>query len=487
MSHHRILIGTFATIAAAIATAQVPDDRAVAALSIDFPGAKTNETAVAVGSDQVMAVYHVYHGGVPAAVEIAYALADPVTGAWLQEGIINSGAIAVGLTDPSVAYDRATGDFLVCAMPLDLASIVVARYSATSGQFSAWQPVAVGVSFDKPWIVAGAAIQPIGHAPAMPSEFYITWHAADGGSKKLHYLRSRDGGFNWVGGLALTNLDDNNSTIDGSLAVPRVYETLPLYVGYRHSGASTIGFVRGDDVNSGVHAGKVRFTKLVDSGGQPIGLVTTLVHPNLYTVTAGPDFVFGGSNPISAPGFDLAVDPTNSGRLYLVYQELDSPTGSDVSVYLRRLIRQSGNVWQLEAPTTIADDPTKSSDDQFMPTMDVDSVGRVHVIYYDDQEFRPGQTDSTFEAKFNLWYAYSTNQGQFWTYWNLCDNPTAQCVGSEPAVDYSVTYDLSLRDYVGIDVGPDGNVWTTFMGMSAVRDPDPLAQETLIWSTRIQW
>lgn len=46
---------------------------------------------------------------------------------------------------------------------------------------------------------------------------------------------------------------------------------------------------------------------------------------------------------------------------------------------------------------------------------------------------------------------------------------------------------LSLRDHVGIDVGPDGDVWTTFMGISDVRDPDPDADKTLIWSTRIPW
>lgn len=439
-----------------------------------------------------MCVHHV-NGGGAAAVEIGYSIADPATGAWIEEGIINSGAIAVGLTDPTVAYDRATGDFLVCAMPLDRASIAVARFDAGSGQFGSWQTVGTGMGLDKPWIVAGAAIQPTGNAPAMPSEFYITWHGTADGNK-LHYRRSRDGGFTWVGGLALTNLNDSNSTINGVLAMPRVYETWPLYVGYRSvNGPGVIRFLRGDDINSGPHAGKVQFTVLVDSGGQPVELPTDLVSTSLFTVAAGPNFVSGVSNPLSAPGFDLSVDPTHSGRLYLVYQELDSPSGSDVSVYVRKLIRQSGNIWQLQAPTTISDNAINNSDDQFMPTMDVDAGGRIHVIYYDDQQFRPPQTDSTeYDAKFNLWYAYSADQAQTWSYWNLCDNPTGDCVESESAVDYSVIdYEvfspLALRDYIGIDVGPDGDVWTTFMGISNDRDPDPEADKTLIWSTRIPW
>ena len=372
---------------------------------------------------------------------------------------------------------------------LEPRNIVVARCEAGSTQFGAWQILATGTSFDQPWMVHGSG--PIGDAP-LPNEFYIAWRSTN---DKLGYLRSMDGGLTWRGGNALFNVNDPGSLVPTAhLPLPRVHGTRPLYVGYDTGGE--IEVLRGDDIGFGPHAGEVQFTKLqlIDSTGTVVaGIPYNLGRIDLQWALAGPD---DAANCPRGYGVDMSVDPTNPIRLYIVYQDTETypyqPGGgfplvdTDVNVYLRVLTRVDdlNPRWYVSDRILVADD---SDSDQFLPVIRVDATGRVHVAYYDDRNYRPNQNDNTFNAKFDLYYAWSSPGGQEFLdplhVLELCDDPPL-CASSLPAVDYADGLPFTIRDYLGIAVGPD-RIWTSFMGTTHNPLVDPNPDKSLIWSTQI--
>jgi len=495
---------------------QTPLPRDVAAFSVDDPGTPADESGrsmfestIAAGDAAVMAVYH----SAPAAglFEIGYALATvDSNGVWTwTEGVINPGQFAndpndpVGLTDPSVAYDLVTGDFLVCAMTRDLTRIVVARYDAQANPsaFNPWEVVLQSSGIDKTWIVAGEVfkmVPPPGFAGPIPEirlqEFYITSDGAAG----LKYLRSMDGGQNWIGGDALTDLNNSNSGISPvTVPAPRVYNKRPLYVAFVKD-LFHVEFLRGDDVNSGVHAGEVQFTHLIDDGNGQNLSVDFNWSRLAQILPVPPESITIGAR---GPGFDLSPDPTDANRLFFVYH--DTPTADpndarflDLNIYLRVLTRVSGARWSIDPPLNqlgilVADDSDPLVEtDQFLPSMDVDANGEIHIVYYDDQDFSQNDSDfcPTACPRFDVVDAVSDTGGASWQYFELCDDPQNGCASTEPAVDFrdlegqEPGSQFALRDYIGIDVR-NARVWTSFMGTSDERDTNP--DKSVIWSTQI--
>ena len=360
-----------------------------------------------------MAVYHVFPPDTPPNVqEIGYALAKLEGGAWtwFQEGIINEGAFPnVSLTDPSVAYDSFTGEFLVCAMTRDQARIILARWEPIGGQFGPWVVVsqASGAeSFDKPWIVAGEMTLGPADGPLYPDpigmrEFYITW---DGGPA-LKYLRSRDGGETWRGGDALTNLNNPSSVITPcNVPAPRVFGSQPLYVVFRKDDL-TLEFVRGDDVNGGPHDGEVRFTRLVDEQtGQNLTVHLNIGSASLFFYVP-PQNPFTGAN---GPGFDLAVDPTNANRLYLVFNDTatSDPNDKDVNIYLRVLTRNpTTGRWSVGLAILVADDGLPPETDQFLPAI-VELRRRIGVLLHEVAVVVVDDVGFAVEAHIRFWTSF---------------------------------------------------------------------------------
>jgi hypothetical protein len=377
---------------------QTPLPREAAALS-NVSGHTSDavyETTLAAGEERVLAVYHLAPVSGPP-FQIGYAIATLSGGqwSWTEEGVVNPGAFPApqSLTDPSVAYDWETGDFLVCAMvwtpnqPTATRHIYLARYSAQSQTFEPWELIASGMNLDKPWIVAGRGFQPAGFAgPQLPihQEYYITWDGDHAGQQVLKYARSNDGGNTWISSTnnnALTNLDDPDSVITPVFkAAPRVNGSRPLYVLCSDGGPRTLSLVRGDDVTSGPHQGEVQFTRLVDSADQPIEIGLNLADGFLPAPFS--DFNQGG------PGYDLAVDPSNAAKLYVVAHDTptasdpNTPPDTDMNVYLRVLTRNGAGKWSVGAPIQVNNDATVFESDQILPTMLVDTAGMVHITFY---------------------------------------------------------------------------------------------------------
>jgi len=489
--------------------AQTPLTRDVAAVSSVEPSSAAWETAIAAGETRVMSVYHVVGGG---DVRIGYAIAELQAGIWnwTQEGIINETQPGFSLLgDPSVAYDSISGDFLVCAMsPVGAAitpkSIVVARYDidANPAQFDPWQTLTTPTAFtDKPWIVAGEVFS-FAPAPGFAGpireiklrEFYIAWEVAG----TLNYLRSMDGGQTWVGGPGLFDVEDPGShVLVGKWVTPRVHNKRPIYLAHLLN-SRTFELVCGDDIDLGAHAGEVQFTRLLsdESGNPPLAIVRNRA-VNPPSVEGYVDRLPGGSTVLGRTvgvGMDLAVDPTDAGKLYVVYHDTaTNVTGdNDVNIYLRVLNRVSGAIWSVGDPIQVNNDNTQFESDQFTPAIEVDATGKIHVIFYDDRNYNElsDQLDgtATTQPRYDVWYAWAAgSQLNFQDPGHnleLCDDPPS-CANTKPAIDYgdfgAGSGDFLLRDYIGIDAGND-RIWTSFMG-SSLLDTNP--KKSVIWSSQI--
>lgn len=474
-----------------MAIGQTITPREVAAVSSVETDAAVWETAIAAGTERTIAVYKVVLD--TGFNRIGYAIAEESGGSWTwtEEGLVDPNSYAEQtLTDPSIAYDSVTGDFLVAALQYDQNgddSIIVSRFDATTATFGEWEEINTSSSDDKPWIVAGE----IGEIPAFGpfdpieyQEFYITWQGPD---VRLRYARSTDGGYNWNSSTnfdALTDPDDPNSVISGVITpAPRVAGAGPLYVVAAATGSASLIFVRGLDINSGPHAGEVSFKWMLDAE-HPTELLE--LQPNISTSGFWyrvPNL--GVANP-SGPGFDMAADPSDPNKLCVVYHDGPDPNSLDMNIYMRTLRHDKGVKWYISAfdpNATVGDDDDPFEEtDQFLPAIDVDPNDVIHVIYYDDRRY-PQDDGFSVGGRFDGYYSVSSNGGADWIHRELCDDPNNDCQGTEPAVDPNdPTTGFFLGDYICIDVGPD-RVWTAFMGICAPRDA--YDDKSLIWSTQI--
>jgi hypothetical protein len=480
----------------------------------------TYETAIAVGPDRAMAVFHVDSG---AGIHIGFARAQLSGGTWtwVEEDVINPNQDGHHLlADPSVAYDAITGEFLVCAIRIytveeqAVRDIVVARWNGTV--FEAWQPLYTAATFikiDKPWIVAGDMQIPTGPMSPIVREFYIFWVNGANGNH-LKYLHTTDGGQTWIGScperFALTNLSSCSSVIPPEFwPVPRVISNRKVYVAFLANApgnaTNRIEIVEGTDQTSGPSAGQVQFQYLTVGPAPGTRLQIDMMRrrdpPGVGSLEEVTPMIPGGGvggaiGETIGAGVDLAVDPMSPNRLYVVCHDTATAdeNDTDVNIYIYRLTRPSlTGFWTVHPRVRVNQDlnwPFPA--DQFMPSVKVDVSGRVHVVFYDDRKYNisSDQLDGllTTHPKFDVFYARSVNQGTLWSNQELCDDPPS-CATTQEALEYADFNAHSppgpgsffLRDYIGIDVGSD-RVWTSFMGSSLL---DTTAHKSLIWSSQI--
>ncbi|MCG8459716.1 MAG: glycoside hydrolase, partial [Holophagales bacterium] len=146
----------------------------------------------------------------------------------------------------------------------------------------------------------------------------------------------------------------------------------------------------------------------------------------------------------------LAVDP-GDGTLYFVYMDTTSMHGgdSDVDVYLVSST-DGGATWT--APVIVAGGPAVGGD-QFMPWLEVDDEGGLHMIFFDSRH--TPQADDVFDARLDVYYSTSDDGGASWTEYRLTEAPF-----STAGIDWPGQGQF-LGDYLGLTVG-DRQLWVSY-------------------------
>ena len=419
--------------------------RQTAAFGLAHPSENVRETDVAIGPTHAMTVFIQTAGG------IGYSMFDR-TG-WTEATLSLSGV------DPSVVYDAAGAGFVACwdqniyakVRRFDLATgtlgPVVNAYTGTGALF-----------FDKPWIVAGrnsATTQEL-YAVCIDHPFSIG----------VGYARSLDGGLNWTFGAAANSGGGiYSSSFCAQPTVDLSAAGAPLFVAYTKQSPFRFQFLGATDLATG---GAV-FDPLDDTLGRPLEVLSNSTADNFNAQVPGPFKV------LRVPY--LVADPTRSGRLYLLYHDLAPGSVSDVDIFCVRL-NWTGNGWLQSRPVRVnCDDATVAESDQFLPAAAVDAAGRLHVAFYDDRRF--DQPDTQTNARFDVYYAVSTDRGASFRDWRLKGSP------DEPALDFNLnTANQVPGEYPGIATLGDRLVMITFAGTSS---NDPTPDQSVIHAARVRW
>lgn len=486
--------------------AQTPDPRVEAAIG---PEAEPNlfkppvwEPTIAAGATRIIAAYNVGArvDSVLGRTQIGYAMAvldQYETWTWTHEGVLpppdpndpNFRAI-----DPSIAYNSITGDFVLIGIAHGFSPVGVAHalplVSGTNAPFAdGWEELDTESELpggDKPWIVAGEMNEQL-------QEFYLSYNADAGGANfiNLHYARSTDGGYTWVGGP----IEVNSTQVEGLIgSYMAVRDGGPLYVlnVVDDSPGATLRVLKGEDQLNGT----VAFAYLPAA---PFLQIPYLEIPvDQYSIQ---DYV---PRPSAAPWSDItaapriAADPTDPNALHIVYADLvddSDPDDGDVDVFYVKATRHywfGSPYWTASNPLRVNDDnPLQNISDQYLPDIAVDSEGVIHVIFYDDRDFT--QDDDETDVKFHVYYAYSDDSGaNFSTNVRFHLEDPEDPPSTDPCVDeeaHATTVYYEFGEYIGLAIREIGDglreVWTSYSGTSAIVEDED--EQSVIWSTRIPW
>ncbi len=159
----------------------------------------------------------------------------------------------------------------------------------------------------------------------------------------------------------------------------------------------------------------------------------------------------------------LDVDP-DTGTLYAVYfdtTDIDPgpPTRWNLDMYFTKSIN-NGTSWT--TPVVINQDATPTGD-QFLPWVEVDHAGRIHVVSFDSRHVV--QDDDGGEGFFDVYYTYSTDGGDTWTEARLTPN-TWSSAGVSFIGDYNgmaVAGDRMLPVYVQMGPGTNEDIYTNII------------------------
>lgn len=148
---------------------------------------------------------------------------------------------------------------------------------------------------------------------------------------------------------------------------------------------------------------------------------------------SGPSTFRWGSGPV------LAVDTSggaHDGRRYVVWEDQPGPLDSNVDVLLR--YSDDGASWS--APIQVSDNLTN---DQFLPWIDVDPEGGVHIAFYD-------RRNDPENRLLDVYYAYSDTGGESFY-------PTVRVTETNFDGDLGIHQNGSpfIGDYIGLDASPE--------------------------------
>jgi len=420
------------------------------------------EPTIAIGEDIAMVVARGGDGSP------YYAILDRASDAWVLGGPIAKGSW-VGFWDGSVAYDSVTSDFVTTCYAGQSGSrhVVVSTFDYDTshangyGEWSDWQAISPGdpvgdPSIDKPYMIAG-------EPGTTAQEYYVVWWHF--GSGAYEYRHSTDSGANWTGGEIKVG---GQSVTGGFAAQPAVVKEDDFYVAYRKN-TTQFRFLVGEDQPSG----KLTWAHFLDGCDEE----TPILKLNINLSGSAGSKLPGSFQANSTA--QLAADPTSDTRLYVAYHDLAGSTSTDMNVYVQRLDKHATG-WCLGTKVQVNDDTTIFESDQFLPAITVDEEGRVHVIFYDDRNYTDGasdiQPDNSANPKFDVYYAYSTNQGAAW------ENAELLALPAEPALDQGLQ-NQDPREYIGI--GYEGDVlYGVYTGTST---QDTQSNKAVISANKITW
>lgn len=386
------------------------------------------------------------------------------------------------IADPTVAYDASTGGFVCAALanllripgqPLLQGSGIITSTWTESAGWSLWSvvdyaPAIPMVSIrttDKPSIVAGES-----------GEFYLTWlntalHDTMEKKNTMGWARSIDSGLTWVTGVVEDELGD--TVTSGYAPQPATAPNRPLYIS--HAIGLNIGDIRflegTDEVGGGMS-----FNRLFRSQFRPLKLEFERV----------PESAIAGKDIKCRHVPVIAVDDGNLDSFYFAFQERPMSTGTNADVFITRAHKEAGGYWGFDTrhgfsdpdpPDPVPPDPVDPETDQFLPIVDVDSNGDVHVIYYDDR--RIDQLDNVVGPIYNIIYAVSTDAGASYTEFELDSGQ------NQPWLDLRLDpQHPGPREYVGLQVfesaaGPE--VWVGALGTL-----DTTTEPTVIYGFEIK-
>ena len=300
--------------------------------------------------------------------------------------------------DPMTAVDPRTGTLWVGGLSfVDNPGVFVARKQAGAAAFEPSVMVFEG-SVDKPWMAAG-------RPPTTPeaTHLYVAYNQG--------LQRSTDLGESWGPLVALE---------PGIGYLPRVGPLGELHV------ANT------DFEN-------VRLQTSLD-GGVSMGPVIVAATRMEASGPADPPQIPG---LFRAPAFNiLAIDPT-SGRLTFVWSDTTSVSGdeSDVDLYFSH--SDDGVTWTLPVVLPLPGD-------QFLPWLEIDPTGRLHLVFLDTRN--TPQSDNDTVAFVDAYYAYSEDGGASWSEARLTPTSWSSALAGPFAQGFGEQF---LGDYLGLTVVGD--------------------------------
>ena len=277
--------------------------------------------------------------------------------------------------DPMVESDPVAGAVYVGAMSqssADRAAWIAPSIGADSAAFQVGRVVATGVRVDKGWLAAGPA---------------------PGGGRALYFIdrsgarASTDRAITWSAAVDLPQSQ--------GLPLPRVYADGTLGVTYIRSDQPV--YTRSNDLARSFAAPSL----IHDPAAPATGLMDAT--PGSYRV---------------APATVIARSPVD-GTIYAVLADVTRRVGTEADVDL--LLFESvdgGATWSAGRNVTAA---APAWSDQFLPWIEVDAQGRLHLAWYDTR--RHAGNDAAASAPVDFWYAVSADRGRNWEAQRLTESP----------------------------------------------------------------
>ena len=147
----------------------------------------------------------------------------------------------------------------------------------------------------------------------------------------------------------------------------------------------------------------------------------------------------------------LASSPTD-GTLYCVYFDTTALVDgqANVDVYLT-LSEDRGATWSVPAIVNEDSDPPG---DQFLPWIEVDDAGRIHMVFFDSRN--TPQLDDVEDGRLDVYHSVSGDRGATWTETRLTSQPFGTAV-----IDWPVSEPQFLGDYLAIATA-GGRTWVAY-------------------------
>jgi hypothetical protein len=148
----------------------------------------------------------------------------------------------------------------------------------------------------------------------------------------------------------------------------------------------------------------------------------------------------------------FVINATVGNDIYAVFTDRKAQGSNDLTIYMTRS-SDNGQTW--DQPWVVAPD---ISGDQFIPWLEADPYGGLHLIYFDTRNL--AQSDTNDEAVLDLYYSYSSDSGVSWEETRV--TPTSFTTPELIWGDYFFT------DYLSMNITPDSvNIafpWSTHAG-----------------------